>query len=42
MSCDLAPVSVTLSYVNTTEGAKALFYNEAERGRVMATVIWRF
>jgi uncharacterized protein (TIGR02001 family) len=39
---DLAPVSLAVSYVNTTAGAKTLFYNEAERGRVLATVIWRF
>jgi len=39
---DLAPVSLTLSYVNTTAGAKTLFYNDAERGRWTGTVIWRF
>jgi uncharacterized protein (TIGR02001 family) len=39
---DLSPVSLAVSYVNTTAGAKTLFYNEAERGRVLATVIWRF
>ncbi|HEX3846347.1 MAG TPA: TorF family putative porin [Steroidobacteraceae bacterium] len=39
---DLAPVSLVVSYVNTTAGAKTLFYDEAERGRVLATAIWRF
>jgi uncharacterized protein (TIGR02001 family) len=38
----LAPVSLVLSYVNTTAGAKALFYNAAEEGRWTGTVIWRF
>lgn len=42
ISYDLAPVSLTLSYVNTTAGAKALFYNEAESRRWTGTVIWRF
>lgn len=39
---DLAPVAVVLSYVNTTAGAKALFYNAATEGRWTGTVIWRF
>jgi uncharacterized protein (TIGR02001 family) len=39
---DLAPVSLVLSYVNTTAGAKALFYNDASSGRWVGTVIWRF
>jgi uncharacterized protein (TIGR02001 family) len=38
----LAPVSLVLSYVNTTAGAKALFYNAAVNGRWTGTVIWRF
>jgi uncharacterized protein (TIGR02001 family) len=38
----LAPVSLVLSYVNTTAGAKALFYNDAAGGRWIGTVIWRF
>jgi uncharacterized protein (TIGR02001 family) len=37
-----APVSLALSYVNTTSGAKALFYNAAADGRWTGTVIWRF
>jgi uncharacterized protein (TIGR02001 family) len=37
-----APVSLVLSYVNTTAGAKALFYNAAADGRWIGTVIWRF
>jgi uncharacterized protein (TIGR02001 family) len=39
---DLAPVSLTLSYVDTTAGANALFYNAAAGGRWTGTVIWRF
>ncbi len=39
---DLAPVSLALSYVDTTAGAKALFYNAAARGLWTGTVIWRF
>lgn len=39
---DLAPVSLVLSYVNTTATAKALFYNAAADGRVMGTIVWRF
>jgi uncharacterized protein (TIGR02001 family) len=38
----LAPVSLVVSYVNTTAGAKALFYNGAADGRWIGTVIWRF
>ncbi len=37
-----APVSLAVSYVNTTAGAKALFYNAAADGRWTGTVIWRF
>ena len=39
---DLAPVSLALSYIDTTAGAKALFYNAAAGGRWTGTVIWRF
>jgi len=39
---DLAPVSLALSYVNSTAGAKTLFYNDAAAGRWIGTVIWRF
>jgi uncharacterized protein (TIGR02001 family) len=39
---DVAPVSLVLSYVDTTAGAKALFYNAAASGRWTGTVIWRF
>ncbi len=39
---DLAPVSLVLSYVNTTAGAKALFYNAAANDTWSGTVIWRF
>jgi uncharacterized protein (TIGR02001 family) len=38
----LAPVSLVVSYVDTTAGAKALFYNGATDGRWIGTVIWRF
>jgi uncharacterized protein (TIGR02001 family) len=39
---DAAPVSLLVSYVKTTAGAKALFYNTAADGRWTGTVIWRF
>jgi uncharacterized protein (TIGR02001 family) len=39
---DLAPVSLVLSYVNTTAGAKALFYNNAADGRFIGTIMFRF
>jgi uncharacterized protein (TIGR02001 family) len=39
---DFAPVALALSYVDTSAGAKSLFYNEAARGRWVGTVIWRF
>jgi len=39
---DLAPLSLSLSYVDTSGAAKALFYNEAARGHWAATLIWRF
>ncbi len=39
---DLAPVTLALSYVNTTAAAKALFYNAAADNRWIGTVIWRF
>jgi uncharacterized protein (TIGR02001 family) len=39
---DLAPVSLVLSYVNTTAAAKALFYNAAADNRWLGTIIWRF
>jgi len=41
-SYDLAPLSLVLSYVDTSAGAKALFYNAAACGRWTGTVIWRF
>jgi uncharacterized protein (TIGR02001 family) len=39
---DLQSVTVAVSYVNTTPGAKALFYNAAATGEWTGTVIWRF
>jgi uncharacterized protein (TIGR02001 family) len=41
-SYDLAPVTLTLAYVDTSAAAKELFYDSAATGRVTATVIWRF
>jgi uncharacterized protein (TIGR02001 family) len=38
----IAPFSLVLSYVDTTAGAKALFYNAAAGGRWIGTIIWRF
>jgi uncharacterized protein (TIGR02001 family) len=39
---DLAPWSITISYVDTSAAAKALFYNAAAENRWLGTVIWRF
>ncbi len=39
---DLAPVTLALSYVETTASAKPLFYNAAATGQWMGTVLWRF
>jgi uncharacterized protein (TIGR02001 family) len=39
---DLAPVSIALSYVDTSAGGATLFYNAAARGRWTGTLIWRF
>jgi uncharacterized protein (TIGR02001 family) len=40
---DVAPVSLTVSYIGTTAGAKTLFYNDAAGGgRWVGTAIWRF
>lgn len=39
---DLASFTLAASYVNTTSGAKALFYNAAASGQWTGTVIWRF
>jgi uncharacterized protein (TIGR02001 family) len=39
---DLAPVSLSLSYVRTTAAANTLFYNAAAGGRWTGTIIWRF
>jgi uncharacterized protein (TIGR02001 family) len=38
----IAAVSLAVSYVDTTAGAKALFYDSAAAGRWAGTVIWRF
>jgi uncharacterized protein (TIGR02001 family) len=39
---DLAPVTVTLSFVGASGDANLLFYNAAVGGRWTATIIWRF
>jgi uncharacterized protein (TIGR02001 family) len=39
---DLQPVTLALTYVNTSAAAKALFYNAAATGEWTGTVIWRF
>jgi uncharacterized protein (TIGR02001 family) len=39
---DLAPVSLSLAYVNTSHGASDLYYESAARNRWMATAIWKF
>jgi uncharacterized protein (TIGR02001 family) len=39
---DIQLVTLTVSYVNTSSEAKALFYNAAATGQWTGTVIWRF
>ena len=39
---DLAPCVLSVSYVDTSSGAKTLFYDNAATGRWVGTVIWRF
>ena len=39
---DLAPWSISLTYVNTSPEAAALFYSSAAHNRWTATLIWRF
>jgi uncharacterized protein (TIGR02001 family) len=39
---DLSPVSLVLSFVDTTAGAKTLFYNVPSGRQWAGTVIWRF
>jgi uncharacterized protein (TIGR02001 family) len=41
-SYDLAPVTLAVSYVDTSAGAKALFYNTAYGGKWTGTILWRF
>lgn len=42
LAYDLAPVALAVSYIDTTAGAKTLFYDNAATGRWTGTVIWRF
>jgi uncharacterized protein (TIGR02001 family) len=42
LTYDLAPVALAVSYIDTTAGAKTLFYDNAATGRLVGTVIWRF
>lgn len=39
---DLGPVSLAVSYVDTSSGAKSLFYKEYASERWVGTVVWRF
>jgi uncharacterized protein (TIGR02001 family) len=39
---DLAPVTLSLSYVDAASGASDLFYAAAARHRFLGTAIWRF
>jgi uncharacterized protein (TIGR02001 family) len=39
---DFQSLTLALAYVNTSAGAKALFYNAAASGQWMGTLIWRF
>ena len=42
LAYDLAPLSLSLIYVNATSEAKSLFYNTAAGGRWIGTLLWRF
>ncbi len=39
---DLSPVSLAVSYVDTSAAANLLFYNAASGGRWAGTILWRF
>jgi uncharacterized protein (TIGR02001 family) len=39
---DFQSLTLALAYVDTSAGAKALFYNAAANGQWMGTLIWRF
>jgi uncharacterized protein (TIGR02001 family) len=39
---DLAPVTLAVSYVDTSAGANTLFYNAAYGGKWTGTILWRF
>jgi uncharacterized protein (TIGR02001 family) len=39
---EVGALSLGLSFVDTSDGAKYLFYNQAASRRVLGTVIWRF
>lgn len=39
---DFQSLTLALAYVDTSAGAKALFYNAAAGGQWMGTLIWRF
>jgi uncharacterized protein (TIGR02001 family) len=39
---DLAPVTLTVSYVDASSAANALFYNSAHGGKWAGTILWRF
>jgi uncharacterized protein (TIGR02001 family) len=41
-SYDLAPVTLAVSYVDTSAVANALFYNAAYGGKWTGTILWRF
>jgi uncharacterized protein (TIGR02001 family) len=41
-SYDLAPVTLAVSYVDTSAQANALFYNAAHGGKWTGTILWRF
>ncbi|HEX4209666.1 MAG TPA: TorF family putative porin [Candidatus Binataceae bacterium] len=42
MVYDLAPVVLSVSYIDTSAGAKRLFDDDAATGRWVGTVMWRF
>lgn len=41
-ACDLSPFTLAVSYIDTSEEAKSLFYEQVPSGQWAGTVIWRF
>ena len=42
VAMDLAPFTLTVSYVDTSAAARRIYYDNAATGRFVATAMWRF